>query len=156
MELAKVKEQIRSGIPRHIIKNKSSVTRSADNQNSDDKTKLRSRKTCAKDNPNFEVEKMKPCLNKSDRAENQNLDVEKIMTSDDLMNILEDNYQNESDTDFELPNMDQYLNDNPKTNIDDYLNSIITPVYSDYESFETPIECIVRFYRIYLTRNYAF
>lgn len=67
------------------------------------------------------------------------------MTSDDLMNILEDDYQNESE--FKIPNMDLTggdLDDQQKpTNIDEYLNSIVSSIYSEYETFEAPIECIV-------------
>lgn len=117
-----MKEKIKFGIPKHVIKTKSSP--------SDERP-----------------------------IETQNLDVNKIRTSDDLINILEDDYRNEAgskhtqlegiDGEFKIPKMEyggpEYLDQpgNVELTVDGYLNSVVSAVYSEYDPFETPIECKV-------------
>lgn len=86
---------------------------------------------------------------------NQNFDVQKIVTSDDLINILEDDYQNKSnyakrtrdDGDvFKIPNIEtisgvEYLDDVEHIDIDDYLKSIASITYD--EAYEHYINCRV-------------
>lgn len=83
------------------------------------------------------------------------MDVQKIVTSDDLINILEDDYQSESnyakrareDGDvFKIPKIDafneiEYLNDVEHIDIDEYLKSIASITYD--ESYEHYINCKV-------------
>lgn len=94
-------------------------------------------------------------------SESRCLDVDKIMTSDDLMNILEDDYQSESgskrirlednDGEFKIPKIAmceeiEYLDGHqPTTNVDDYLNSIFSTIYLEDEAYETPLGCKVGF-----------
>ncbi|XP_031630017.1 zinc finger protein 761-like [Contarinia nasturtii] len=76
----------------------------------------------------------------------ENLDVEKIATSDDLINILEDNYQcessyskksreNDSTNDIDL------INDAQPADISEYLKSIASITYE--ESYENFINCML-------------
>lgn len=117
-----MKERIKCGIPRHIIQTKSSPLSA------------------------------RP-------IEAQNLDVNKIVTSDDLINILEDDYRNEAGSkqtqlggiegEFKIPKMEyegiEYLDQssNVEITVDGYLNSIVSAVYSEFDPFETPVECRV-------------
>lgn len=79
---------------------------------------------------------------------NNSLVVDKIVTSDDLINILEDDYRSETvhkqtrleDIDSEFPKIEM---GDAHTNIDEYLNSIVSAVYSEYDIFEKPLECVV-------------
>lgn len=74
--------------------------------------------------------------------------VDKIMTSDDLINILEDDYRSETvhkqtrldDNDEEFSKTEM---GDTHTNIDDYLNSIVSAVYSEYDVFDKPLQCVV-------------
>lgn len=76
---------------------------------------------------------------------NQNLDVEKIATSDDLINILEDDYRNETTytkrtREHQHNNVDD-LTDVQHADIDEYLKSIAAITYE--ESYENYINCTV-------------
>lgn len=83
----------------------------------------------------------------------QNLDVEKIATSDDLINILEDDYRNESSyaekaheieyssNENEHEHEHEHLNDAQHTDVNDYLKSIVSIIYE--ESYENYINCMV-------------
>lgn len=81
----------------------------------------------------------------------QNLDVEKIATSDDLINILEDDYRNESsyakkDREIEYSsneneNEHENVNDAQHIDVNDYLKSIVSIIYE--ESYENYINCMV-------------
>lgn len=82
------------------------------------------------------------------------------MTSDDLINILEDDYRIEAnakhtqldgiDGEFKIPKMEymgtEYLDQsgNVEPTVDNYLNSIASAVYSEFDTFDTPVECKVR------------
>lgn len=84
------------------------------------------------------------------KANAQNLDVEKIATSDDLINILEDDYRNESSYG-KKAREHEYTNDvdNPDgaqhTDVNDYLKSIASITYE--ESYDNYINCMVRLIR---------
>lgn len=82
--------------------------------------------------------------NSNRKINSQNLDVQKIVTSDDLINILEDDYNNENvltkkghDNDSEL----DYLNDAHPVDINDYLKSIASITYE--ETYENYVNCMV-------------
>lgn len=82
------------------------------------------------------------------------MDVEKIVTSDDLINILEDDYHSENnyakrarEDEFKIPKIDrnndiEYLNDAEHIDIDEYLKSIATIIYN--ESYDQYINCKVK------------
>lgn len=82
-------------------------------------------------------------------AANQNLDVEKIVTSDDLIHILDDDYRNESNyskQSAELAQMTtdtmteiEYLEEYEPINIDKYLKSISAFSYS--EVYDPYVDC---------------
>lgn len=80
----------------------------------------------------------------------QHLDVEKIMTSDDLMNILEDDYHNEityTKRDHENDNGNdseiEYLYDAHPVDINDYLKSIASITYEETYEYGNYINCTV-------------
>lgn len=92
-------------------------------------------------------------------SDTQNFDVEKIMTSDDLINILEDDYQSEQNyskrarddgDEFNLPKIDacediEYLEEETPVDTDEYLKSIVSANYVD--SYDTEINCTVIAYK---------
>lgn len=96
-------------------------------------------------------------LNRTMKATGQSLDVEKIVTSDDLINILEADYHNgnsysrrvRDDADvFKMPNIEpceeiEYLEEeDAQVSIDDYLKSI---AFIDYvENYDSGFYCKVR------------
>lgn len=82
------------------------------------------------------------------RAKNQSLDVDKIVTSDDLINILEDDYHNESAYTKKIRDSDNcneepltQLIDAQHTDINEYLKAIASLSYE--ESYENYINCMV-------------
>lgn len=82
--------------------------------------------------------------NSTRKPKSQNFDVQKIATSDDLMNILEDDYHNENiytkknhDTDSET----EYLTDAHPVDVNEYLKSIASITYE--ETYENYINCMV-------------
>lgn len=90
---------------------------------------------------------------KSVKKGGENLDVEKIATSDDLINILEDDYQSESsyakkNRENDSNNDNDVVNDAQPVEISKYLKSIASITYE--ESYENYINCMVcQFYFIY-------
>lgn len=82
---------------------------------------------------------------RSGRLNNQSLDVEKIATSDDLINILEDNYRNDSSYTKKERENEQYIEeaftDGQHIDLTDYLKSIATITYE--ELYENYINCMV-------------
>lgn len=79
----------------------------------------------------------------------QNLDVEKIATSNDLIDILEDDYHNETayaqkahDTDSEV----EYLYDAHPIDINEYLKSIASITYEESYGYESYVNCVVRYF----------
>lgn len=83
-------------------------------------------------------------LNNRRRAKNQSLDVEKIVTSDDLINILEDDYHNENayaKKNRECVEPLTQLIDAQHTDISEYLKAIAWLTYE--ESYENYINCMV-------------
>lgn len=80
----------------------------------------------------------------SRRAKNQSLDVEKIVTSDDLINILEDDYHNENAYTKKIRDCDEpitQLIDAQHTDISEYLKAIASLTYE--QSYENYINCMV-------------
>lgn len=82
---------------------------------------------------------------KNRRAKNQCLDVEKIATSDDLINILEDDYHH-NESAYTKKNREcveplTQLIDAQHTDISEYLKSIAWLTYE--ESYENYINCMV-------------
>lgn len=78
------------------------------------------------------------------RAKNRSLDVEKIATSDDLINILEDDYHNESAYRKKIRDCDEPLTqliDAQHTDISEYLKTIASLSYD--ESYENYMNCMV-------------
>ena len=104
-------------------------------------------------------------------TESRNFDVEKIMTSDDLINILEDDYKHENhskrirldgediDGVFEIPKIDmceeiEYLDEHEPINIDEYLKTIVSTMYVQDDNYSAPIACSVSWLiEIYFTRS---
>lgn len=66
----------------------------------------------------------------------QSLDVDKIVSSDDLINILEDHYQNGAEN-----NRESEIYHDQSTDINKYLKSIASITYHD--SYENYINCVV-------------
>lgn len=84
-------------------------------------------------------------LNNQRRAKNQSLDVDKIATSDDLINILEDDYHH-NESAYTKKNREcveplTQLIDAQHTDISEYLKSIAWLTYE--ESYENYINCMV-------------
>lgn len=77
------------------------------------------------------------------RAKTQSLDVDKIATSDDLINILEDDYHNESAYTKKIRDepMTQLI-DAQHADIAEYLKAIASLSY--HESYENYMNCMVR------------
>lgn len=78
------------------------------------------------------------------RAKNQSLDVEKIVTSDDLINILEDDYHNENAYTKKIRDCDEPITqmiDAQHTDISEYLKCIASLTYE--QSYENYINCMV-------------
>lgn len=82
---------------------------------------------------------------KFNKSSNQSLDVDKIVTSDDLVNILEDDYRNVNTFPKKIQNEpitnDVDLNDVKHANINEYLKMIATEIYE--ESYEKYVNCMV-------------
>lgn len=83
------------------------------------------------------------------KANAQILDVNKIATSDDLINILEDDYRNESSyskkaREIEHNNDNEHTDDDDAqhTDVNDYLKSITSIIYD--ESYDNYVNCMVR------------
>lgn len=83
------------------------------------------------------------------KANAQILDVNKIATSDDLINILEDDYRNESSyskkaREIEQNNDNEHTEDDDAqhTDVNDYLKSITSIIYD--ESYDNYVNCMVR------------
>lgn len=84
------------------------------------------------------------------KANAQILDVNKIATSDDLINILEDDYRNESSyskkaREIEHSNDIEHTDDDDDahhTDVNDYLKTITSIIYD--ESYENYVNCMVR------------
>lgn len=79
------------------------------------------------------------------RVKNQSLDVDKIATSDDLINILEDDYHKENAYTKKIRECDEpmatQLIDAQHTDISEYLRSIAFLSYN--ESYEIYMNCMV-------------
>lgn len=85
------------------------------------------------------------------KANAQILDVNKIATSDDLINILEDDYRNESsyskkareiEHSNDIEHTDDDDDDARHTDVNDYLKTITSIIYD--ESYENYVNCMVR------------
>lgn len=85
-----------------------------------------------------------PIHTSNSRTRNQNLDVDKIATSDDLINFLADDYRNETTYVKRTRENEQHeedSNDAQHADINEYLKSIAALTYE--ESYENYINCMV-------------
>lgn len=96
-------------------------------------------------------------------ADAKTIDVEKIRTSDDLVHILEDDYQSENDSnrkrltditdEFKIPKIEvedfcdniEYLDESKPVDLDEYIKQITLISYDEKKSFLTEVKCVVRF-----------
>lgn len=105
----------------------------------------------------FATNKTTACVEENDKQPKLHLDVEKIMTSEDLINILEDDYETDScrkkqrldrDTSevFKIPKIDVVCENALASEIspfdfDEYLQSIISVGYDEDELFSEKVVC---------------
>lgn len=78
--------------------------------------------------------------------DSENLDVEKIVTSNDLINILEDDYHSQNMYSKKMHGIDNFsntenLNDAQPANINEYIKQIASITFK--ETYENYINCMV-------------
>lgn len=101
-----------------------------------------------------------PCHNKlieksiieNDKQSKINFDVAKIRTSEDLINILEDDYERHSSDHkkhqtgeiFKIPKINIHPEENVESfDFDEYLKSIVNVKYDDFKSFRSNVFCML-------------
>lgn len=94
-------------------------------------------------------------------VESKAIDVEKIRTSDDLVNILEDDYQSENDSnrkcftditdEFKIPKIEvedfcdniEYLDESKPMDLDEYIKLVTLISYDEKKCFISEVKCVV-------------